>query len=329
MKLIELYVQEVTIRLPEKLREDIGLELRSTIEDMLPNDYTEEDVKIALTELGHPAKMANGYNEKPMHLIGPRFFDVYVGLLKLLIPIVLIISFSITTFVAIYSHSGEIEVINFLLSIIGEGIWGSLGAVMQTVFWITLTFAVAERVEKSTSTTPITANWKEWTPDDLKEVSYIPKERAISKIELFGSLIWTVIWVSLYFNANHFLGVFEKGANGLEMKVPLFVQSNLLTYWPLVVFVILIEIGLIAYKWKLGEWTKKLAAINAVIHFISLSIFILIFSNLSIFNPEFFTYFEERLGIITNLHWFTWGAIVIYIVSSASDIFQGYRKAKY
>lgn len=50
MNLIEVYIQEVTRRLPEKSREDIALELRSTIEDMLPDadDYNEEDVKLVL-----------------------------------------------------------------------------------------------------------------------------------------------------------------------------------------------------------------------------------------------------------------------------------------
>ena len=48
MKLIEVYIQEVTRRIPEKNREDIALELRSTIEDMLPGDYSEEDVMSSL-----------------------------------------------------------------------------------------------------------------------------------------------------------------------------------------------------------------------------------------------------------------------------------------
>lgn len=42
MKLIEIYIHEVTRRLPEQNREDIALELRSTIEDMLPDDYDEK-----------------------------------------------------------------------------------------------------------------------------------------------------------------------------------------------------------------------------------------------------------------------------------------------
>ena len=61
MNLIEIYIQEVTRRLPEKNREDIALELRSTIEDMLPDDYTEEDVKVVLEKLGNPVTLASGY----------------------------------------------------------------------------------------------------------------------------------------------------------------------------------------------------------------------------------------------------------------------------
>ncbi len=52
MSLIDMYVHEVAKRLPEQNREDITLELRSTIEDMLPDDYNEEDVKSILEKIG-------------------------------------------------------------------------------------------------------------------------------------------------------------------------------------------------------------------------------------------------------------------------------------
>lgn len=39
MNLIEVYIHEVVRRLPEKNRQDIALELKSTVEDMLPEDY--------------------------------------------------------------------------------------------------------------------------------------------------------------------------------------------------------------------------------------------------------------------------------------------------
>lgn len=69
MSLIDMYVHEVAKRLPEQNREDITLELRSTIEDMLPDDYNEKDVKSILEKLGSPVSLANGYLDRPMHLI--------------------------------------------------------------------------------------------------------------------------------------------------------------------------------------------------------------------------------------------------------------------
>ncbi len=328
MRLIELYVQEVTRRLPERQREDIGLELRSTIEDMLPDDYQEEDVKAILSELGHPAKLASGYLDKPMHLIGPRYFDVYVNLLKLIIPLAMIISFCVVTFVGIFSYSGEGEVIPVLLGMIGEGVWNSLSAGMQTFFWITLTFAIVERYDTSNKTNPITSNWKDWTPEDLKDVPYIPKEKAFTKVELFGGLIWTVIWVAGYFNANKLLGIYEKGEEGLTLVTPLFNQAQLISYWPLVILVIMLELGMVAYKWKLGQWTMKLAMANAVVHVVSFAVFILVFSNLALFNPTFFDYFQELFGFTHQLNMIFWVAVLIFLLSSILDIYQGVKNAK-
>ena len=36
--------------------------------------------------------LASEYSEKPMYLIGPRYFDVYVSLLKMIIPIVAVVA---------------------------------------------------------------------------------------------------------------------------------------------------------------------------------------------------------------------------------------------
>lgn len=328
MKLIELYVQEVTRRLPERQREDIGLELRSTIEDMLPDGFQEEEVKAILSELGHPAKLASGYLDKPMHLIGPRYFDVYVSLLKLIIPIAMIFSFLAVAFSQVFSYSGDGDVITILLSVIGEATWNSLGAGMQTFFWITLTFAIVERYDTSNKTNPITPNWKEWTPEDLKDVPYIPKEKAITKVELFGSLIWTVIWVVGYFNANKLLGIYEKGEEGLTLVTPLFNQSQLISFWPLVILVIILELGMVAYKWKLGQWTMKLALANAGVHLASLIVFIVVFSNVTVFNPAFFEYFQELFGFTHQLNLVFWVAVLIFLLSALSDIYQGVKKAK-
>ena len=59
---------------------------------MLPDDYNEDDIKEALAKLGNPAVLASGYLDRPMHLIGPRYYEMYISLLKIILPIAIIIS---------------------------------------------------------------------------------------------------------------------------------------------------------------------------------------------------------------------------------------------
>jgi hypothetical protein len=174
MKLIDLYIYEVTRRLPEKNREDIALELQSTIEDMLPAEPTEDEVKRVLVQLGNPAVMASGYLDRPMHLIGPKYFDVYVSLLKIVLPIAMIVAFISLFGETIATMSSEKTLPTIILTIIGQGIWQLLSTAMQAAFWITVVFVVIERTEKAADQIPVTMNFKKWTPEDLKNVSTIP-----------------------------------------------------------------------------------------------------------------------------------------------------------
>ncbi|MFP7300058.1 HAAS signaling domain-containing protein [Neobacillus niacini] len=328
MRMIDLYIQEVTRRLPEKSREDIALELRSTIEDMLPDDYTEEDVKLVLEKMGNPAILASGYLDRPMHLIGPRYYDVYINLLKIILPIAAVISLISLIANTIVSYSGEEAVLNVLLDVIGLGIWKILSTCIQVFFWLTVVFSIIERTDHKKSQTPLTACFKEWTPDDLNNIPYIPKEKAISKVEVFLGLLWTAIWASVYFNASSLVGVYEKGSNGLEFVMPTFNQEVLLSYWPLVVAVIGLEIALDLYKLMKGQWTKRIAALNTVMQGFSSVVFIIIISNNQLFNPAFVTYMADLFSITGDVgNWFIWGSIFTVLLFAAIDIYQGFRKA--
>lgn len=69
--------------------------------------------------------------------------------------------------------------------------------------------------------------------------------------------MWTAIWATLYFYANHLVGIYEGGGDGLNFVTPAFNQDVLLRYWPIVIAVIALEIGLALYKLLKGQWTKK------------------------------------------------------------------------
>ncbi len=329
MNLIEVYIQEVTRRLPEKNREDIALELRSTIEDMLPEDYGEEDVKTALEKLGSPISLAAGFSDRPMHLIGPRYFDIYVTLLKMILPIAAVIS--VISMIAQYfiGYGGNEAALNVALSLMGQGIWTVIEVSVQVFFWLTVVFAVIERTDQGKDQQPLTSSLKKWTPEDLKNISYVPEKKAISKCQVFGSLMWTAIWATLYFYADHLVGIYKGGRDGLEFVAATFNQEVLLRYWPIVVMVIGFEIALSLYQLIKGQWTKRMALSNTALQLMATIVFIVILINPNVLSAEFVTYMADLFTITANEFktWIVGGGIFVFLLSAAINVWEGFRKA--
>ncbi len=329
MNLIKLYIQEVTRRLPDKTRNDIALELESTIYDMLPEDYAEEDVHRVLETLGNPAVLASKYNEKPMHLIGPKYYDAYITLLKLILPISAICSFIAIVAVKVFSPVEDGAVLETILSLIGEGTWNVIAVLIHTLFWITIVFVIAERVDGIKDHSPLSSHFKPWTPKDLKHVIYVPKYKAIKSFELSCGLVWTAIWGTTYFYANHLLGIYENGENGLRMVTPAFNQEVLLSFWPLIVLLIGAEIALTIYKLVNKQWTYKLATFFTIHQIASLVILVIILTHANLFTPEFLTQMGEFFTITPTSfeNNIIWGTIAIFIVFACWGIFDVYKRA--
>lgn len=79
MEMIERYIYAVTQKLPQSQREDIAVELRGLIEDMVEervgDTADEKVVEEVLLELGSPREMALKYTGKKRYLIGPELFE--------------------------------------------------------------------------------------------------------------------------------------------------------------------------------------------------------------------------------------------------------------
>ncbi|HEY4390506.1 MAG TPA: hypothetical protein VGN02_04085 [Paenibacillus sp.] len=333
MNLIDIYIQEVTRRLPEKDRGDVSLELRSTIEDMLPDEYSEDDVKAVLEKLGNPAVLASGYVDRPMHLIGPRYFDLYVSLLKMILPIAILISVIATVAENIigYNGSGELNtVINHFVNIIIQGIVGSFDVIAQSFFWLTVVFAIIERVAVNKGNEPITSRFKKWTPDDLKKLAHVPKKKVVSKAEVFGSLFWTAIWATLYFYADRFVGVYKGTKENLEFLYPTFNQEILLRYWPFVIILAGLEVALALYKYIVGHWTKRMALCNTGVQLAGAIFLITILLNPNLFDLGFINYISDLFGITPEQFKtvVTSGGTFLFLITTAISIFDGFRKAK-
>lgn len=68
--------------LSESVREDVRRELCANIEDMLPDDATDNDVRRVLEELSNPTKLADEYRQVKKYLIGPSLYDNYISVLN-------------------------------------------------------------------------------------------------------------------------------------------------------------------------------------------------------------------------------------------------------
>lgn len=334
MNLIEAYIYEVTRRLPEKSRNDIALELRSTIEDMLADDFTEEEVIEVLSKLGDPATLAASYRDTPMHLIGPKVYDAYIWTMKMIIPWAILITILAHVVETIVLFSGDESVLSVVIKSFGIMIVNIIHVLIQTFFWVTIVFIFIERVGLSKSDLPMTKYGTEWTPEQLKLVHIIPKKKAIPKGEVIFGLVWTAIWVVLYFNADHLAGVYRSmDGSGLQMVMPALNQSILMSYLPIVLPFAALEIGLTLYKWKERQWTMKLVVINAFIKVLSLIVFVVIASNPSLINEAMIPYLanimELNISSVNNfMEWAVWTAIAAVVVTTVFEIYETYRKAK-
>ncbi|WP_313640408.1 HAAS signaling domain-containing protein [Paenibacillus sp.] len=330
MNLIEIYIHEVTRRLPEQTREDIALELRSTIEDMLPDDYDEKEVKAVLAKLGNPAILASEYRDQPMYLIGPRYFDLYVTLLKMIIPIAVVVSLIALAADYLIGYSGDKTVVNIVTTVISTGIGTILEVGIQVFFWITVVFAIIERADKGKEGHPLTTKLSKWTPDDLKDIALVHKKKAITNFEVFGSLMWIAIWATVYFNAEHLIGVYRGGEGAIDFVAPVFNQYVLIEYWPVILVVIGLEVALAIYKLIKKQWTRRLALCTTALELLGIIVFAVILRNPNVFNQDFISYMSELFSIKTYEFeaGLVIGGISSLVLVAALNIFEGFRKAR-
>jgi hypothetical protein len=334
MNLIEAYIYEVTRRLPEKSRNDIALELRSTIEDMLADDYTEDDVMEGLSKLGDPARLAASYRDTPMHLIGPKVYDAYIWTMKMIFPWAILITILAHVVETVVLFSGEESILSVVIKSFGIIIANIIHVLIQTFFWVTIVFIFLERVGLSKTDLPMTKYGTVWTPEQLKLVHIIPKKKVISRGEVIFGLVWTAIWVVLYFNADHLVGVYRSlDGSGLQMVMPALNQSILMSYLPIVIPFAVLEIGLALYKWKERQWTMRLVIIDAFIKVLSLIVFIVITSNPALINEAMIPYFANLLELSTSsvnnfIEWAVWSIVAVVVVTTVIEIYEHYRKAK-
>ncbi|KYG92251.1 hypothetical protein [Metasolibacillus sp. FSL K6-0083] len=329
MKLIEAYVYEVTRRLPKKSRNDIALELTSTIEDMLPDNYSADDIKLALEKLGSPAHLAANYRDEARYLIGPSLYDSYVDTIKLILPWALLITLIVQVVQNILLLNEVQSILAILIKFVSFSIVDLIMVALHVLFWITITFVILER----SGVRNLTVN-EEWTVEELDKVQIIPDKKGISIGEILFEFGWFIIFTICYFTAGHFIGIHQTTDSGnLLFVMPIFQQQTLLAFAPFFLLAIALEIVLLLYKLKLRVWTMNMAIANLIIKLISVVIFIIIIRNTNLINAELAPYLANLMNIATikieqSLSYIVILTIITIIITTCIDIYKGFHKAK-
>lgn len=246
--LTERYLAATLRAVPAQRRTELAEELRGSIADMIDDraadgrdrDTAEREV---LTELGNPEQLAARYADRPLHLIGPRYYLLWWRVLRVLLTFVPAVV-GVVTGVVKATVGGDPG------AAIGAGITGGLQTAVQIAFWVTLSFAVLERTDSS-------LNLPAWTVDRLPEA---PRERQVTLVDSCVAIAFLLVAIA-YLPWQHFQPWIL--ADGTRLPV---LDPALWGFWlPALIVVLVAMLGLEVAKYRAGRWTWPLVAVNAVL----------------------------------------------------------------
>ena len=305
MELIERYVQAVTERLPESMRDDVARELRANIEDMLPDDAREKDVRAALEKMGSPVALANEYRPSKRYLIGPAMYDSYVDVLKIVLCIApIILAFLGLAGVALEPSGGSY--LDYIAAFVG----GAVEGVVHSFVCVTLVFAILEWAGVDEGS--LRFNKKEWSVDDLPPAVQSSKSK-IDRTEEVIFIIFTVAFVSIIVLKPELFGWWEQ-TNGGWQVIPVFDLARLEAYLPAMVSLAVIGFGLSVYKIVAGRWTVPLAVANMLFNLAIAVMAFLVLTDSTLWNSGLFIRIEDVLGASAGTMDIVPGAVVVMIM---------------
>lgn len=246
--LTDRYLAATLRSVPPPRREEIGTELRASIEDMI-EDRTGAGLdahaaeREVLTELGDPEQLAARYADRRLQLIGPRYYLIWQRLLRMLLTIV-------PGAVGVIVGVVEATVRDNVGGAIGAGVVAAIQTAVQTTFWVTLVFALLERVDAR-------LHLPAWSVDQLPDTPY---DRDVTLTDTCVSIAALLLAIGFLF-WQHFQTLLSGDAERLPMLNPALWASWL----PVLIAVLVASVGLEIAKYRAGRWTWRLVAVNATL----------------------------------------------------------------
>lgn len=253
--LTDRYVYAAGRSVPESHRTEVSRELRERIGDEIDARIEQgaspaEAEFAALTELGDPMALAAGYMDRPLQLIGPKYYLMWWRLLKLLYAIVLPVGAAGVLIGQLVSGAP-------IGAAIGTAVVAAIQISVNLGFWTTLVFAILER---TTSEHDLSV---EWRPDQLPDLPDLSRHHRPNRLsELIGSLVFLGLFAAALV-AQQF-GLAWSGWRDAE-AVPV-LNPELWSFWlPYFLALIALEILFAVAVYSFG-WNWWLVGANLVLN---------------------------------------------------------------
>lgn len=321
MDVINRYVYAVVCKLPEKERKEVEEEIRGLIDDII-NGYEEdltyeEKVYKALKELGDPEILADNYRGEKRYLIGPKYFDRYVYVLKIVF-LAVFLGITVATIVD-QMFNGPVNV-SQIVKVIAVYISSLFSGVIQGAAWVTGIFAIIEY--KGMNMDENGEGKKTWDPSNLPEVPN-GKIRIKTSESIVGIIFTTIFFIVVYFMPEY-LGAYIR--SDIEIKViPVFNLDAIKSLGFIIIILFILGISKELTKLIAGKWTIKSALIYSILSGVSTAILIIFLLNPKIWNSNFITEISTLLNIhnfpITNWDKLLNGFIIVIVIIAILDIF--------
>ncbi|KNY27204.1 HAAS signaling domain-containing protein [Pseudobacteroides cellulosolvens] len=286
MDLVNRYVYAVTRSLPEKQRADIEKELRTLIDDMIeendePASY-ESKAQKALLELGDPEILADNYRGSKRYLIGPQFYDKYILILKIVLVAVFAgVTIAIAAEGFFTKGKNELDIVKDYLGALFSG-------GLQAFAWTTISFMIAERAYMNTADKgKVEKDFMEKSVWSLSQLPVIPEKKALIPIhEPVISIIFSTIFLILLYSTPKVFSAYITFESN-TVVIPVFNQQAMQGFRILLISILLLLVLKEVLKLYSRRWNQKLSVAVAVISGISTILTLYIFTDASVWNPDF------------------------------------------
>lgn len=274
--MIERYIYEVTRRVPQKMREEIKLELETLIDDMCNEEGC--SIEEALNRLGDPAEFAKKYRGDKNYIVGPDYYDNYMWILK-----IGLIGLSISAVVAgiVEGIMGAEDVADFFANFIAVGISTIVSSGCAMIGVLTIIFGILEYKKVKVDIKPE----EKWSPALLPAVPN--KKSLISRADSVVNIIFIIAFGAILAFVPEVFGAFTKTENGMQSVGCVFNLDQWSRILP--IFILSLAVGLVDEVVRLvyGQYCKVVLYSSIISNSIMAICSVILFKGMDIWNPQF------------------------------------------